>query len=119
MTTKSQRLKKRMERDAERQSTRREKMRAQRRPETHAVDRALAEAVAYVAIQNYPEGAKWANATLPLRDVLEVASRVLAHRGRYDPAHSTQAVVERVKSRKSHLWTLPAPERPKRDDIGS
>lgn len=119
MTTKLQRLNRRREKDANRQATRREKMRESGRPETHAVDRAISEAVAYVIVQNHSEGDRRANVTLPMRDILLVASRILAHLGRHDPALATLAVFERTKARKSHLWTLPAPERPKRDDIGS
>ena len=57
-TTRSQRLRGRMEKDAERQAIRRKAMREQGRPATHAVDRAIAEAVAYVALRNLRDGEK-------------------------------------------------------------
>lgn len=116
-TTKSQRLYRRMRKDAERQAQRRAAMAEQRRPETHAVDRALAEAVAYVAIQHQPEGTKRGDIVIPFRDILKVASRILAHRGRFDEKEAVEAVVARTRGRKAHLWTLGAPTRQERDDI--
>lgn len=116
MTTKSRRLKQRMEKDADRQAVRRETMRSERRPETHAVDRALAEAIAYVTVRHHAEGTSRREVMIPLRELLETASQILWER--YDPEHSVRAVATRTRRRKSHLWTLPAPERPKRDDIG-
>lgn len=116
-TTKSQRLHRRMKKDAERQAERRAAMAEQRRPETHAVDRALAEAVAYVAIQHHIEGTKRGEIMIPFRDILEAASRILAHRDRFDEKQAVEAVVARTRGRKAHLWTLDAPKRPQRDDI--
>lgn len=117
MTTKSRRLKQRQAKDADRQAVRRETMRSEGRPETHAVDRALAEAIAYVAVRHHLEGSKRREVMIPLRELLETARRILEKR--YDAQHSLRAVVDRTRRRKPHLWTLPVPERPKRDDIDS
>lgn len=110
-TTRSQRLRKRMEKDADRQAVRREAMRQQGSPDTHAVDRAVAEAVAYLAVQNHRDGEKKGNAKLMFRDIVEIASRILSHRGRFDQLASMRAVASRLGNRKSHRWSLPAPER--------
>lgn len=110
--TRPQRIARRQRLDAERQSTRRKTMAVERRPDTHAVDRALAEALAYVAIQNHSPAATKKDIMVPFRDVLEVAGRILACRGRYDAEKAVRAIVDRTKDRKGHLWTLPAPERP-------
>lgn len=116
-TTKSQRLRKRMEKDAERQATRRRAMREQGRPSTHAVDRAIAEAVAYVALRNLRDGEKMEEVLLSFLDVIKIASRVLAHRDQFDKIKSTEAVALRLASQKSRRWTLGAPQRPKGDAL--
>lgn len=110
-TTRSQRLRKRMEKDADRQAVRREAMRQQGSPDTHAVDRAVAEAVAYLAVQNHRDAEKKGNAKLMFRDIVEIASRILSHRGRFDQLASMRAVASRLGNRKSQRWSLPAPER--------
>lgn len=107
--SKSQRIRTRMKKDADRQARRRTTMREEGRPETHAVDRAVAEAVAYLAVQNHRDGEKKGTAILMFRDIVEVASRILSYRGRFDQFASMRAVASRLHNRKSHLWTLPAP----------
>jgi hypothetical protein len=115
MTTKSQRLKTRMAKDADRQALRRETMRSEGRPETHAVERALAEAIAYVSVQHHVEGSERHEVMIPLREVLATASEILAQR--HDHVLSIEAVAARTQPRKPHLWTLAEPKRPKRNDI--
>ncbi len=114
--TKSQRLRVRMKKDADRQAKRRTAMRDEGRPETHAVDRAVAEAVAYLAVQNRRDGEKKGESLLTFRDIVDVASRILSHRGRFDHFASIRAVASRLRRRKEHLWTLPAPQRQKASD---
>jgi hypothetical protein len=109
--TKSQRVSRQMKKDAERQQRRREKMAQDRRPDTHAVDRALSEALAYVVVTKHKPGAKRRTIEVPFRDVLVTASQILAHRGRFDMEQSMRAVVARTSSKRSH-WRLGEPRRP-------
>ena len=109
--TKSQRLTRQMKKDAERQARRRAKMVESGKPETHAVDRALAEALAYVVTGHHQKGTKRGNVQVPFMDVLKVASRILAHRGRFDLEQAMRAVVARTRSHDRH-WTLETPTRP-------
>lgn len=117
--TRSQRIRTRMRKDADRQARRRISMRDEGRPETHAVDRAVAEAVAYLAVQNRRDGEKKGESLLKFRDIVDVASRILSHRGRFDNFASIRAVASRLRRRKEHLWTLPAPQRQKASDSAS
>jgi len=115
--TKSQRLARQMKKDAQRQAKRREKMGAERRPETHAVDRAIVEALAYVAVRHHYEGEARRDIVLPFKEVLEVAGGILTKGDRFALEPALKAIVARTKGRESHLWTLPAPARPTRRDI--
>lgn len=110
--TKSQRLNRQMKKDAERQARRRQRMAIARAPETHAVDRALSEALAYVAVQHHGTDIKRGDVMVPFREVLDVASRILNDRGRYELVPSMKAVVARTRPRKRMGWTLEAPSRP-------
>lgn len=118
-TTKSHRLRRRMEKDAERQAMRRMVMREQGRPTTHAVDRAIAEAVAYVALRNRRDGEKMEGVLLSFLDIIKIAGRILAHRDQFDKTKSMEAVALRLASQKSRRWTLGAPQRPKGEALAS
>lgn len=114
--TKSQRLTRQMKKDAQRQAKRREKMGTERRPETHAVDRAIVEALAYVVVRHHYEGEARRDIVVPFKEILEVAGSILTKGDRFALEPALKAIVARTKNRDSHLWTLPAPKRPKRDD---
>ena len=103
----------RLEKDADRQQARRDTMKAKRKPDTHAVDRALSEALAYHAAMHAASGRHWAAVSIRMVDVLQTAGNILAKR--YDYEESARAVVERAKPRAPYRWTLKPP--PEADDI--
>lgn len=109
--TKSQRLTRQQKKDAERQQRRRVKMAETGKPETHAVDRAIAEALAYVVVGHHAPGGKRRGVEVPFMEVLVVASRILAHRGRFNLEQSMRAVVARTSAKRGH-WRLGEPRRP-------
>jgi hypothetical protein len=110
--TKSQRLTRQMKKDAERQQRRRASMAEKKKPETHAVDRALSEALAYVVVCSHVEGKAREDVEVSFLAVLKTAARILAARGRYDAAEASKAVFARTRSRKPMHWTLADPKRP-------
>lgn len=103
----------RLDKDAYRQQTRRDAMKARGKPDTHAVNRAISEAVSYRAVAHAEPGEHWAGVRVRVSDVLQTAANILAQR--YDAEESARAVVERMKPRNGNRWTLKPP--PRADDI--
>lgn len=97
----------RMARDAIRQQRRREQMRGRHAPDTHAVDRAVSQAVARVVTRNLQTGGDHSTVTLNYSEVGAEAIRILMCR--YARAEAKRAVAERIRPRRKHLWDLPPP----------
>lgn len=113
--TKSTKTAQRQKKDRDRQQSRRDNMVAERRPETHAVDRAVSEAVAYVMAGHGMAGIPPLEIVVSVAEVSQVARTILAKR--YDYELSGAAVVKRLSPRPKMRWTLPAPTARNADDI--
>ena len=82
--TKSTKTAQRQKKDRDRQQTRRDEMVEERRPDTHAVDRAVSEAVAYVMAGYGMAGIPPLEIVVSVVEVSQVAGTILAKRYDYE-----------------------------------
>jgi hypothetical protein len=119
VTTKGERLRKEQRQDRDRQTKRRAKMKAQGIPETHAVHRAMAEAMSFTCAKHFRARTASAEVKAFLNKWATVAAQILVARGNtFD--HSAAAIHGQVSPRSDHLYTTglpPLSPAKQRDDI--
>ncbi len=119
MTTKGERLRSERRQDRDRQTKRRAKMKADGIPETHAVHRAMAEALSFVCAKHFRSRTASADVRAFLNDWGTVATQILVTRGN-NIDHAAAAIRNQVQPRPDHLYTAnlatPSPGA-ERDDI--
>lgn len=103
--TKSQRRERRERKDRERQQVRRDAMKADGRPDTHAVNSAITEALAYLIASPGAADEYWARRRVTPLEVVDIARRILA--ARYDWSQSGQAVQAKLQPRDRYHPSLP------------
>lgn len=112
--TRSQRIERRLRKDRDRQQVRRDGMKDRGKPDTHAVNSAVAEALAYMIAKSHGPGEHWVRRRVMAIEVMDLARRILATR--YDGTQSGKAVITKMQPRARYHWILPSLSRLADDD---
>lgn len=97
------------DKDRIRQQTRRNYMAENGIPETHAVDKAIVEAVGFVMASTTTTDVAASQAGINVGRLLRVAAEILADREGYDKSASKVAIRSRLEPRDFHRWTTSIP----------
>lgn len=106
--TRSQRIKRRLDKQAVRQQKLRNENRERMRPETHVTHSALVEAIAYVTECHHPEGMSRRDISVSFVEIQAAAVTILVAKG-YDAQQASLSVDRATKVRAPKNWTLSPP----------